>query len=199
MKLILATQNQGKVREMREILAPFDFELLSLSDMGLQDMEIIEDGDTFEENSLIKAKAVCEASGEAALADDSGLCVDALGGEPGVYSARFAGEHCSYEDNNAKLLGLMQGIEPERRGARFVTVITLLWPDGSRVIAKGECKGRIIESPRGEGGFGYDPVFVPDGHSKSFSEMNAEEKNALSHRGNALRKLRELLEERASL
>ena len=165
MKLVLASQNKKKIKEMNEILSQLGIEVCSQAEAGV-DIEVEETGTTFEENSLLKAKAVMEASGMPAIADDSGLCVDALNGAPGVYSARYGGE----------------GLDDTQR----VSVITCCFPNGDVITARGECPGTIAFAPMGEGGFGYDPVFFIPGLKKTFAQLTAEEKNAISHRGKAL-------------
>ena len=191
-RIIFATGNAHKMEEIREILRDLPCELLSMKEAGIE-CDIVEDGQTFAENAMIKAKAVCEASGCVTLADDSGLCVDYLDGAPGVWSARFAGEDSDDETNNQKLLRLMDGVPEEQRTARFVCVITLVYPDGTSVVARGECHGRILTVPQGENGFGYDPLFVADGMDKSFAEISQGEKNRISHRALALNKLDSIL------
>ncbi|HBL83888.1 MAG: non-canonical purine NTP pyrophosphatase, RdgB/HAM1 family [Clostridiales bacterium GWF2_38_85] len=188
MKLVLATHNKHKIQEMSDILKSInnDFELLSLDDIGFTG-DIVEYADTFEGNSLIKAKTISDFRGLPSIADDSGLMVDILGGTPGVYSARFAGEGCSSSDNNDKLLRLLQGVEFDKRTARFVSVITLYMPNGDTISARGECEGLITFSPKGNGTFGYDPVFYYPTYGKTFAEMSPSEKNNVSHRGNALK------------
>ena len=193
MKIIAATQNLHKLTEMKAILKPFGMDILSQRDAGLEAIDIEETGSTFEENSAIKATAICRMTGECAIADDSGLAVDALDGAPGVYSARYAGADASDEDNNAKLLAALQNVEASGRTGKYVSVITLAYPDGRMLVARGECLGTLLFAPRGEGGFGYDPLFIPDGTTKTFAEMTAEEKNKISHRAKALAELRELL------
>ncbi len=185
MRLVAATQNKHKLEEIGRIVSDFDMELVSMKDAGLGDLDIEETGETLEENSRIKAEAVCRLTGCAAIADDTGLMVDALDGAPGVYSARFAGEHGNDAANRALLLQKLQG---SVRG-----VITLCWPDGRALVARGECPGVITKEERGTEGFGYDAVFLPDGETHTFAEMSMEEKNALSHRGRALVRLHELL------
>jgi XTP/dITP diphosphohydrolase len=161
--------------------------------------EVEEDGPTLEANARLKAVALAEATGEAAIADDTGLEVDALGGAPGVLAARFAGEHATYADNVAKLLTELRGVEPARRTARFRTVALARFPDGSEVVATGEVEGSIETEGRGNSGFGYDPVFVPAGGAgRTFGEMTPEEKHAISHRGRAFRALASALAGRAS-
>ena len=194
-KVILATQNEGKIREMRDIFSKFGMDVISRDEMGLQKDEIEETGTTFEENSYIKASAIAKQCDGIVVADDSGIAVDCIGGKPGVYSARFAGEGCTPHDNNVKLLQLMDGIPTEERGARFVSVITLIYPDGTKFVARGECEGSISEEMRGENGFGYDPIFIPKGYDQTFGELPAELKNRISHRAKSLLKLEELINE----
>ncbi|MBR6700493.1 MAG: XTP/dITP diphosphatase [Firmicutes bacterium] len=189
--VIAATQNKHKLTELRSIMEKFGMEVISQAEAGLGDIDVVEDGDTFEANSFKKANEIMKLSGKIAVADDSGLAVDYLGGAPGVYSARYAGEHKSDLDNNNKLLAELDGIENRR--ASFVSVVTMVYPDGKVLAARGECPGKIIHAPRGDGGFGYDPLFVPDGFEKTFAEITAEEKNTVSHRAKALEKLEEML------
>ena len=185
---VLATANRDKAAEIEAILGP-DVELLPRPDsVG----EVDETGDTLEDNARIKARALVDATGLPAVADDTGLEVAALGGRPGVYSARFAGEHATYADNVAKLLSEMQGADD--RTARFRTVAIALWPDGRELVAEGEVRGLIAHEPRGSDGFGYDPVFVPEGDDRTFSEMAPADKHAVSHRGRAFRALSGLLQ-----
>ncbi len=191
MKLVLASQNKKKLVEMNDILSSLGIEVCSQADAGV-DLEPEETGTTFEENSLIKAKAVMEASGLPAIADDSGLCVDALRGAPGVYSARYGGEDLSDEGRYRLLLENMQGQMP--RTAQFVSVITCCFPNGDVLTARGECSGTIAFAPMGEGGFGYDPVFFVPPLKKTFAQLSPEEKNAVSHRGKALQLFQEKLE-----
>ena len=191
MKLVLASKNPKKLKEMREILSHLGVEVCMQSDVGV-DVDVEETGTTFEENSLLKAKAVMEASGLPAIADDSGLCVDALGGAPGVYSARYGGPGLDDEGRYRLLLENMRG---QPRAAKFVSVITCCFPNGDVLTARGECPGTIAFAPMGEGGFGYDPVFFLPKLKKTFAQLTPEEKNAISHRGLALRAFREKLEE----
>lgn len=184
MKVILASKNQHKLTELSAILSQLGFEIALESDYGL-DVEVEETGTTFEENSLLKAEAVMKASGLPVLADDSGLMVDALSGAPGVYSARY-GNKKSDAERTAYLLENMKDVEENARGAKFVCVITCLWPDGRKIVARGECPGRISQSPRGENGFGYDPVFYLPEYGMTYAELPAERKNAISHRARAL-------------
>ena len=186
-KVILATQNEGKIREMRDIFSKFGMDVISRDEMGLPKDEIEETG--------IKASAIAKQCDGIVVADDSGIAVDCIGGKPGVYSARFAGEGCTPHDNNVKLLQLMDGIPTEERGARFVSVITLIYPDGTKLVARGECEGSISEEMRGENGFGYDPIFIPKGYDQTFGELPAELKNRISHRAKSLLKLEELINE----
>lgn len=183
MKIIAATKNKNKLREFGEILK--GFEIISQEDAGV-DIDVEETGTTFEENSMIKAKAIFEATGIAAIADDSGLCVDALQGEPGVYSARYGGDGLDDEGRVELLLKNMKDVPENERSARFVCVITLV--DKDRVItARGECEGKIDYAPKGENGFGYDPVFYVEEYNKTMAQISPDEKNAISHRGKALR------------
>ena len=194
MKLVLASKNQKKLVEMRDILSHMGVEVCLQSDVGV-DVDVEETGTTFEENSLLKARAVMEASGLPAIADDSGLCVDALGGAPGVYSARYGGPGL---DDVGRYRLLLENMKGQPRGAKFVSVITCCFPNGDVLTARGECPGTIAFAPMGEGGFGYDPVFFIPSLKKTFAQLTAEEKNAISHRGKALEafqvKLREYLE-----
>lgn len=183
MKLVLASKNKKKLVEMNEILSHLGIEVCSEAEAGV-DVDVEETGTTFEENSLLKAKAVMEASGLPAIADDSGLCVDALGGAPGVYSARYGGEGLDDVQRYQLLLENMKGQMP--RTARFVSVITCCFPNGDVLSARGECEGTVAFAPMGEGGFGYDPIFFVPGLKKTFSQLTPEEKNAISHRGKAL-------------
>ncbi|MEA3217050.1 MAG: XTP/dITP diphosphohydrolase [Acidimicrobiia bacterium] len=194
--LVCASANPDKVREMAEILAGVGVVVLPRPE-GLPD--VVEDGDTLEANARLKAAAVAGASGRAAVADDTGLEVAALGGAPGVRTGRYAGEHASYADNVAKLLDALVAAgasTPEERRARFRTVVLVRRPDGAEALAEGVVNGWIALAPRGEAGFGYDPVFVPDEwDGRTFAEMSSTEKHAISHRGRALRALAEALEE----
>jgi len=190
MKIVLASQNKKKLAEMRALMSEFcgdKAEVLSPSDIGYSD-EPEENGSTFEENALIKARALA-ALGYYAAADDSGLCVDALNGQPGIYSARWSGGNDS--DNNKKLLAELDGVAEEKRGAAFVSCAVFVSPDGDEIISRGECRGKILFEARGEGGFGYDPLFWYEPFEKSFAELTSEEKNAISHRGIAVRSLAE--------
>jgi len=191
--MIAASRNPKKIREMEAITKSFGLTIISRDDAGLPTTEIEEDGKTFEENSYKKAYEIMKMSGLPTIADDSGLEVDWLDGAPGVYSARFAGEACDDKANNRKLLELLKNVPKEKRTARFVSVITLIFPDGRTLVARGETEGILLDEERGQGGFGYDPLFVPLGKKLTYSELSAEEKNQISHRGKALQKLKELL------
>lgn len=195
-RIIAASSNAHKIKEIQAIMSKFGMEVVSRKDAGIPDFEIEEDGETFEENSYKKAYEIMKACGKITIADDSGLMVDYLGGAPGVYSARFAGEECDDNKNNEKLIKLLNGLSAEDRKAKFVSVITLVYPGGETLVARGECPGRIIEAPTGENGFGYDPLFVPDGYEKTFAQLSEEEKNEISHRAKALEVLEGLLLER---
>ena len=191
MKLVLASKNQKKMKEMNEILSGMGVEVCLQSDVGI-DIDVEETGTTFEENSLLKARAVMEASGLPAIADDSGLCVDALNGAPGVYSARYGGE--GLDDVGRYRLLLANMPKGAARTAKFVSVITCCFPGGDVLTARGECPGTIAFAPMGEGGFGYDPVFFLPKLKKTFAQLTAEEKNAISHRGLALEAFQTKLE-----
>ena len=191
MKLVLASKNAHKLVEMKDILSQLRVEVVLESEAGV-DVDVEETGATFEENAYLKAHAVMEASGLPAIADDSGLCVDALNGAPGVYSARYGGPELDDAGRYRLLLENLRG-QLDRRG-KFVSAICCCFPNGDRVEARGECPGTIAYAPRGEGGFGYDPVFFLPGLKKTFAQLTPEEKNAVSHRGAALRAFREKLE-----
>jgi len=185
-RLVLATANPDKVAEIRAVLGAAVELVARPSSVG----DVVEDADTLEGNARLKAVAVGEASGQAALADDTGLEVDALGGAPGVHSARYSGEAATYQSNVAKLLTELEGVEPVARTARFTTVVLIRHPDGTELVESGSVEGHIAAEPLGDNGFGYDPVFVPvEGDSRTFAQMSDEEKHALSHRGRALRAL----------
>ena len=185
MKVVLASQNPHKLTEMQKILGTLGMEVLLERDVGVN-VEVEETGTTFAENSLLKAQAVFDATHLATVADDSGLMVDALGGAPGVYSARYGGRHTDAE-RIALLLENMKDVPDEQRTAQFVCAVTCLMPDGRKTAVQGVCPGVILRAPRGEGGFGYDPVFYLPELGKTFAELAGEEKNRISHRGRALR------------
>ena len=192
MKLVLASKNQKKLAEMNAILSQLGIEVCSEADAGV-DIDVEETGTTFEANSLLKARAVMEASGMPAIADDSGLCVTCLNDAPGVYSARYGGEGLDDVGRYQLLLANLRG--QLDRSAKFVSVITCCFPNGDVITARGECPGTIAFAPMGEGGFGYDPVFFIPGMKKTFAQLSAEEKNAISHRGKALEIFKGKLEE----
>ena len=219
---IIASQNRNKIRELKAILEKYGLDVIPRDDAGIPADDIEETGVTFEENSYIKAKAIYDMIREdpalakyldsPVIADDSGLMVDALGGAPGVYSARYAGEGCTYKDNNVKLLGEMKDVPESARGAGFVTAVTLVYPESGEIppsavregdhyvlTARGELRGSITTEERGTEGFGYDPVFMPEGYDHTFAEMGAQVKNSISHRAKALQELERLLEEKQSI
>ncbi len=193
MKFILATHNMKKCAEMQRILAPLGVEVFTAEMLGFELTDAEETGETFEENAYIKAKSGCYESSYPCIADDSGLCVDALGGEPGVYSARYSGGHGDDEANITKLLEKLKDVPNEKRTAHFTSAICVCFPDGREIRLEGRCEGKIGFEKKGNGGFGYDPIFMVG--EKSFAELTAEEKDKISHRGNALRKLVEVLPE----
>ncbi|MDF2674881.1 MAG: XTP/dITP diphosphatase [Clostridiales bacterium] len=191
-RLIIGSNNAHKIDEIKNILKDLNYNILSLKEAGI-DIEVEENGSTFEENSYIKAKAILDLAGEAVLADDSGLEVFALNGAPGVYSARFAGEHGNDRKNNDRLLELLKDVPDENRGARFVSAIVLLTPDGNKIVGKGYVEGRIGYEEKGTNGFGYDPLFFVPELNKTFAELTSDEKNNISHRKNALEDLKRKL------
>ena len=193
MDLVIASKNPGKIKEMRGVLDLPGLQLLTFEDLG-DWREPEETGSTFKQNAVIKATELSEMFGRASLADDSGLVVDAIGGQPGIHSSRYAGPEGDADRNIARLLAEMEGIPLEQRTARFVCVAALVIPGGGVEITQGECEGLILEKRQGTGGFGYDPVFQPEGFARSMAELSLEEKNAISHRGKALRAMRQLLE-----
>lgn len=191
MKFVLATHNPGKLREMSDILSHLGVEVVSPADVGVT-VEVEETGTTFAENAMLKAKAICAASGLPAIADDSGLCVDALNGGPGVYSARYGGEGLDDRGRYMLLLNSMRG--QTTRAAHFSCAIACAFPNGDTLTAEGRCDGAIAFAPLGEGGFGYDPVFLVPEKGKTFGQLTAEEKSQISHRGKALREFSTQLE-----
>ena len=196
MRVVLASQNRHKLAEIQAILAQYDMELVLQSDLGIH-VDVDETGTGFEENSELKARAVVEATGLPAIADDSGLCVDVLDGAPGIYSARYGAPDCVTDrDRLNYLLKNMRGVRSEERTARFVCVITLLYPDGRKLVARGTCEGMIAFEPSGDDGFGYDPVFYIPSQGCTFAQMGAERKNRISHRANALLRLEQMLEDK---
>ncbi|MCR4925559.1 MAG: XTP/dITP diphosphatase [Clostridiales bacterium] len=191
MDFLIATHNMKKRNELQRILEPLGVNVLTAEQAGISLTDVEETGTTFEENAALKAHSGAKESGMPTIADDSGLMVDALNGEPGVYSARYAGDHGNDEKNIDKLLKNLEGVEAEKRTARFVSAVCCVFPDGREFTVRGECEGLIAFERHGNGGFGYDPVFMVDG--VSFGELSAQQKDKLSHRGNALRKLAEKL------
>ncbi len=192
MKLILASGNGGKLREFREILGPLGVEIVSQREAGY-DLDVAETGESFEANAFLKASAICAASGLPAVADDSGLCVAALGGAPGVRSARYGGGKAWTDRQKYEYL-LEQMAGKTDRAAKFVSCICCVFPNGDTLRAQGECPGRILRAAAGDGGFGYDPVFAPDGYDRSFGQLGPAVKNAISHRARALAAFRKELE-----
>ena len=197
-RLLGATRSDHKLRELRQLLSLANAELLTLDDVGVEG-EPVEDGATFEENAAIKARAGLAASGLPTLADDSGLEVDALSGGPGVRTRRYAGEEATDEQNNTKLLAALEGLPPEERGAHYVCSLVLAMPGEPLITVRGECFGRIATGPRGTGGFGYDPIFEPDGEppgGRTFGQWSADDKNRVSHRARAAQAMTPHLVER---
>ncbi|MCC8141178.1 MAG: XTP/dITP diphosphatase [Lachnospiraceae bacterium] len=194
MKIIFATGNKNKMKEIRQILGDLGWEIQSMEEAGI-DVDIVEDGNTFEENALIKAKAVAACCDDIVLADDSGLVIDALGGEPGIYSSRYAGEDTPYEIKNRMILDRLAGVPKEERTARFVCAVAAVVPGQEPIVVRGTFEGYIGDEPAGENGFGYDPIFYVEDRNCSSAQLTPEEKNARSHRGNALRQMREKLAE----
>ncbi len=189
-KLVLSTSNKNKVNEIREILKDLPVEILSKEEIGLGHLEVVEDGDTLESNSLKKARALKELTPYMVMADDSGLFVDALNGEPGIYSSRYGGEDGNDKLNNETLL---RNLKDKDRTAAFRSVIALIDENGNEYVMQGICRGSLLEEEKGSGGFGYDPLFVPEGYHESFAEMPYEVKNSISHRRRAIDGLREVL------
>ncbi len=197
MDYIIATHNMKKRDELQRILAPLGIRVLLAEEAGVELTDAEETGTTFEENAFIKAESGCRESGMPCIADDSGLAVDYLDGAPGVYSARYAGEHGNDDANNKKLLKALEGVDPSDRGAAFVSVVCCVYPDGTKLTARGECRGTIGYEEIGNGGFGYDPLFLPVEYNgeKTMAELTAEEKDAISHRGKSSRILAEMIGE----
>ena len=191
MKIIIATHNKHKLQEMSRILSPMGYEVVTDRDLGIELTDAEENGKTFLDNARIKAESGCKESGLPCIADDSGLCVDALDGAPGVFSARYSGVHGDDDGNNRKLLSELDGVPTEKRTAHFACAICVSFPDGSEVTATGKCEGYIGYEKKGTNGFGYDPLFMVG--DRSLAEMTAEEKDAISHRGNALKELQKIL------
>ena len=192
MNIIVATKNKGKIREIEKIFSDLGVNVKTQEEAGIE-IDVEETGDTFEKNALIKARAVAMLTEDIVLADDSGLCVEALDGAPGVYSARYAGDGATDADKIEKLLHNMEG--EKKRNAKFVTCVAMVFPDGTEVCAEGEVHGNILNEPAGDNGFGYDPVFYSTELKKSFAEASDEEKNSVSHRGRALRALYDIVKD----
>lgn len=186
MRLVVATGNKDKVREIRELLSGMDFEVVSMKEIGLNP-EIDENADSFEGNALIKAQTVHKLCGDYVIADDSGLCIDALNGAPGIYSARFCGEDSTYDEKFAKIYELLSDVPEDKWTAQFVCAIAVVKPDGSYYTVKGICEGLLLREKRGDNGFGYDPIFFMPEYNMTTAEMDPELKNSISHRGKALR------------
>lgn len=197
-KIVFATGNKDKMREIREIMQDMNVEVISMKDAGIT-VDIVEDGKTFEENALIKARAVAAYTDAIVLADDSGLEIDYLNKEPGVYSARYLGEDTSYSIKNRALLDRLEGVEKEKRTARFVCAIAAVLPDKTELVTRQTMEGYIGDEPEGENGFGYDPIFYLDEFGCSSAALSREQKNAISHRGKGLRAMKELLKARGSI
>lgn len=194
-KLVVATKNKGKLKEIEEILAELPYKVLSMEEAGIV-IDIEENGNTFEENALIKAHAVADATGEIAMGDDSGLEVDYMNGAPGIYSARFCGEGATDADKNDKLLKLLERVPFDKRNARFVCAAAVAFPDGTDIVVRGVCEGYIAYKPEGMNGFGYDPIFYLLDYRMTMAQLGAEEKNIISHRGRALKLMFEELKKK---
>lgn len=197
-KVIFATSNEGKMKEVRSILEDLGMEVLSMKEAGIQ-VDVVEDGTTFEENAMIKATEIAKESGEIVLADDSGLEVDYLNKEPGIYSARYMGEDTSYKIKNQSLIDRLEGVEDEKRTARFVCAIAAAFPDGTVEVTRGTIEGRIGYEEKGTNGFGYDPIFYVPEYGCTTAELTLEQKNEASHRGKALRKMKEVIKAKYQL
>lgn len=194
-KIIFATSNENKMKEIREILGDMGLEILSMKEAGVQ-ADIVEDGTTFEENALIKARAIRDLTQCLVLADDSGLEVDALNKEPGIYSARYMGEDTSYRIKNANIIQRLEGLEGDERSARFVCVIAAAFPDGTETVCRGTIEGQIGFEEAGENGFGYDPIFYVPEYDCTTAQLTSEQKNKISHRGKALSAMKEMIRQR---
>ena len=195
--IIVATKNKNKVKEIEAITKELGMKVMSRDEAGILDIEVAEDGDTYEENSLTKARAIMALCGKVTIADDSGVDVDALDGAPGVISAMYAGDECDDQKNRDKLLKELDGIPLEKRTARYVSVISMVYPSGKEIVVRGESEGHIIFEERGTNGFGYDSLFVPLGYTQTYAELSSEEKNKISHRAKALQLLKEKLKEQS--
>ena len=194
MQIIFATKNKGKIREINEIMKDMNIEVISMEDAKIN-IDIVESGTTFEENATIKAVQVMKASGKITLSDDSGLEVDYLNKEPGVYSSRYMGENTPYEDKNRNIIERLNGVDESKRTARFVSVIAAAFPDGNVITTRGTIEGLIAYEPKGENGFGYDPIFYVPEYNMTTAQMSSELKNSISHRGKALKLMKEKLKE----
>lgn len=194
-KIIFATSNEGKMKEVRSILEDLGMEVLSMKEAGIR-VDVVEDGTTFEENAVIKATEIAKACGEIVLADDSGLEIDYLNKEPGIYSARYMGEDTSYAIKNQNLINRLEGVEDEKRTARFVCAIAAAFPDGTVEVTRGTIEGRIGYEEKGNNGFGYDPIFYVPEYGCTTAELSLEQKNEASHRGKALRLMKEIIREK---
>ena len=188
-RIIFATGNAGKMKEIREILSDLPYEVVSMKEAGVV-ADIVEDGTTFEENALIKARTIAKLTGEIAMADDSGLEVDYLNKAPGIYSARFLGEDTSYDIKNNYLIDQLEGVEGSDRSARFVCAIACVWPDGKEKVCRATIEGELAKESAGANGFGYDPIFYVPEYGKTTAELSMEEKNEISHRAKALREMK---------
>ena len=197
-KVIFATSNEGKMKEVRSILEDLGMEVLSMKEAGIE-ADVVEDGTTFEENALIKATEIQKICGEIVLADDSGLEIDYLNKEPGIYSARYMGENTSYTIKNQNLIDRLEGVEDEKRSARFVCAIAVAFPDGTTQITRGTIEGRIGYEEKGSNGFGYDPIFYVPEYGCTTAELSLEQKNEASHRGKALRMMKEIIRDKYQL
>lgn len=193
-KVIFATKNPGKMKEIRQILGEAPIEVISMEEAGL-DCDVVEDGSTFEENAILKAVAIMKITGEAVLADDSGLEVDYLGKEPGIYSARYGGVDTPYKIKNQLIIDRLEGVKGDKRSARFVCAIAVAFPDGQVATTRGTIEGQIAFEEKGDSGFGYDPIFYVPEYKLTTSEMSLELKNKISHRGKALRAMKSILED----
>jgi len=188
--IVVASGNEHKIKEIKKILEGMPVNIISKDEIGLKDLDVIEDGKTLEENAIKKGKAIAEKVDSIVIADDTGLFVDKLNGEPGIYSSRYSGENATYLDNNKKLLKELEGVSLNERTAKFRTVIAIVLKNKEVRTLVGECSGKIGHQAKGENGFGYDPLFIVDGYDKTFAELGDEIKNQISHRANALKKLR---------
>src|SRR5699024_4933696 len=192
-EIIVATNNQGKAKEFKQFFAQFNIKCYSLSDFDEQYSDVEETGKTFQENAILKAEAAAKFFNKAVIADDSGLVIDALGGKPGIHTARFAGQNKNDEDNMNKVLKLMDAVEDSKRSARFVAALAIKIPSEEILVKEGYCEGNISREKKGSHGFGYDPIFIPKGYEKTMAELSAEEKNRISHRNDDFKQLKRVL------